>query len=85
MSDIGSEILFFGESLVEAYNMISNHILDNMSPQINILNMVIPILIYFSTCLLLKSLFYLKSEYCKPHKAVSHPTKCDLIYDVNYF
>ena len=66
--------------------MISNHILDNMPPQMNILNiMVIPILMHFCICILLKSLFHLKSEHCKLHKAVCHPTKTDLIYDVKLF
>ena len=67
------------------YAMISNHILDNMPPQINILNIVIPILMHSCTCLLLKSLFHLKSEHSKLHKAVCHPRKTDLIYDVELF
>ena len=66
--------------------MISNHILDNKPPQINILKMIIPILMHFCTYLLLKSLFHLKLEHCKLlHKAVCHSTKTNLIYDVKLF
>ena len=35
--------------------MISDHISDNILPQMNILNMVIPTLIHFHACLPLKS------------------------------
>ena len=29
--------------------------------------------------------FCLKLEHCKPHKAMCHPTKCDIINDVKQF
>ena len=47
---------------------------DDIPPQMNILNMVIPILIHFYACLLLKSLFRLKLEHCKRQKSACHPT-----------
>ena len=50
----------------------------NIPPQMKILNMVIPI----SNALLQ---FDLKLERCKPHKAARHPTKGDVIDDVNLF
>ena len=37
--------------------MISDHISDDIPTQLNILNMVIPILMHFSACLPSKSLF----------------------------
>ena len=53
--------------------MISERIPDDIPTQIKILNMIIPIL------------FPLKLERCKPQKATHHPTKCDVINDVNFF
>ena len=32
-----------------------------------------------------KSLFGLKSESCKQHKATCHPTNCDMVNDVKLF
>ena len=52
--------------------MISDHISDDIPPQMEILNVVIPILVQFR----------LKLECCKPLKAAHHPTKCDIINDV---
>ena len=46
-------------------------------PQINIFNMVIPILMHFCSLLKLKR--------GKPHKPACHPTKCDVINDVKLF
>ena len=53
--------------------MISERISDDIPPQINFLNMVIPILIR------------LKLESCKPQNAARHLTKCDVINDVKLF
>ena len=58
--------------------MISNHISDNIPPQMKILNMIIPILMPFLQ-------FALKLEGSEPHKAARHPTKCDVINDVKLF
>ena len=57
--------------------MFSECITNNIPPQMKNLNMVIPILMHFC----------LKLEHCKPHKAASHPTKCDIINESksNYF
>ena len=49
--------------------MISERISDDIPP--NILNMVIPILMHFCSL-----------ERCKPHNAVRHLMKCDVINDV---
>ena len=54
--------------------MISDNISDNIPPQMNILNIVNPIL-----------QFALKLERCKPHTVACHPTKCDVINDVKLF
>ena len=53
--------------------MISERISDDIRPQMKILNMVIPTLMLFC------------SECCKPHKAVRHPTKSNVINDVKLF
>ena len=42
-------------------------------PQMNILNVLFPVLMHFYTCLPLKTLFGLEFD--------SHPTKCDVIND----
>ena len=55
--------------------MISDRISDNIPPQINILNKVIPILMHLCACLVLKFLFRLKLECCKQHKGACHPKK----------
>ena len=55
--------------------MISDHIFDNIPPQMKILNMVIPILIHFC----------IKLERCKPQKAACHPTIWDVINDFKLF
>ena len=44
-------------SFIAMGDMISDHIPDYIPPQMNILNMVIPILMHFCVCLLLKSSF----------------------------
>ena len=64
--------------------MILDCISNDIPPQMNILNMVIPILVYLYACLQLKSFFRLKLECCKLHKAACHPTKCAVI-DVKLF
>ena len=59
--------------------MNSDCISDYISPQMNILNMVIPI---FNASLQ----FRLKLESCKPNKAARHPTICYIINnDVKLF
>ena len=58
---------------------------DDISLQINSLNIVIPILMHFWACSPLKPLFRLKAERCKPIKATCHPTKCDVINNVKLF
>ena len=58
--------------------MISKCISDNIPPQMKILNMVIPILMYFFK-------FRRKLEHCKSHNAVHHPMKCDIIHNVKLF
>ena len=55
--------------------MISYSISNNIPPQIKILNIV---MIHSNAFLH----FRLKMEFYKPHKAVHHPTKCDVINDV---
>ena len=50
--------------------------------QMNTLNMVIPSLMHFCAYLPLKSLFRLKLECCRPHKAGSHQIKCDIIIHI---
>ena len=62
--------------------MISDCISDNMPPQMNILNMVIPILMHFCACLPLKSSLHIKLECCKLHKTACHQRKCDEINGV---
>ena len=57
--------------------MISERISDDISPQMKILNMVIPILMHFCDWQ-----FELKLERCQLHKAARHPSKCDVINDV---
>ena len=44
--DIWSEILFNVDAGAEPLNVISEHIYDNIPPQMKILNMVITILMY---------------------------------------
>ena len=48
-SVIWLEILFYGAASAEPQNLISDHITDDIPPQMNILNMVIPILMHFLT------------------------------------
>ena len=62
--------------------MISDRISNDILPQMKILNIFIPILMHFFACLLLKSLFRLKLEHCKPLKVAFHPTKCVIINDL---
>ena len=45
--DIRSEISFYSDALVEPLNMISDRTYDNIPLQMKILNVVIPILMYF--------------------------------------
>ena len=61
--------------------MISEHISDDIPPPMNILNMVIPILMRFS------SLFsnWSFASRRKPHKGICHQVKCDMINDVKLF
>ena len=59
--------------------MISDHISDDIPPQMKILNMVIPI---HSNTL---PQFPLKLKRCKPHKAPRLQKKCDVISDVKLF
>ena len=54
--------------------MISERISDDIPPQMKILNMIIPIFMHFCSF-----------ERCKSHKAVRHPTKCDVIIEVKLF
>ena len=65
--------------------MISNCISNDTPPQMYIMNMLIPIRMHFCACLLIKSLFHLKLEHGKPHKAACHPMKCGMINDVKLF
>ena len=61
--------------------MISERISEDISPQMKILNMVIPILMSFYS---LVSNWSVASR-IKLHKVVCHPTKCDIINDVKLF
>ena len=66
--------------------MVSDPISNHISPQMDILNMVIPILMHLGLSFLpLKSLFCLKMEHCKPHTATCHPRKGDIIHDAKLF
>ena len=58
--------------------MISEHISDDIPPQMKILNMVIPILMHFCS---------LSSNWCIESriKVAHHPTKCDILNDVKLF
>ena len=53
--------------------MISEHISDDIPPQIKIWNMVIPLQFHFEL------------ERCKPHRAACHPTKYDVIDNAKQF
>ena len=53
--------------------MISEHISNDIPPQIKILTTVIPILMHFYSFL------------SKPYKVTCHPTECDIINDVKLF
>ena len=55
---------------------MSDHISNDISTQMKILNMIIPILTQLCACLLFKPVFHLKPE------SKLHKTKCDLINDV---
>ena len=57
--------------------MISERISDDISPQMKILNMVIPILMHFCSFVL--------NERCKPRNTARHPTTYDVINDVKLF
>ena len=57
--------------------MISERISDNISPQMKILNMVIPI-----QC---TSVVSSRIGALEAHKAAHHPTRCDVINDVKLF
>ena len=61
--------------------MISEHISDDIPPQMKVLNMVIPILMRFYS---LVSNWNVTSR-IKPYKGVRHSTKCDVINDVKLF
>ena len=43
-----------------------------------ILNMVIPVLMYFTV-------FFTELESCKPHKAARHPTIYDVVNEIKLF
>ena len=58
--------------------MISERISDDIPPQMKILNMFIPILMYFCS-------FVSALQRCKSHKAARHPMICDVINDVKLF
>ena len=49
LSVIWSENSFDGDASAEPLNVICDHITDDIPPQMNILNMVIPILMHFFT------------------------------------
>ena len=57
--------------------MISESISDDITPQMKILNMVIPIHALLQ--------FRLELERWKLHKAACHQMRCDVIYDVKLF
>ena len=61
--------------------MISELIFDDIPPQMKILNVVIPILMRFCKFVSNESV----ASRIKPHKGVHHPTKCDVINDVELF
>ena len=61
--------------------MISEHISNDIPPQMKILNMVSPILMRFYSHVSNWGI-----ESCKkPRKGVPHPTKCDVINDIKIF
>ena len=66
---------------MKSSNSISEHISDNITPQMKILNMVIPILMCFYSLVSNWSV----GSHIKPHKGVCHPTKCDIINDIKLF
>ena len=57
--------------------MISEHISDAIPPQNDNFEYGYP---HFNVFLQ----FHLELDCCKRHKATGHPTKCDIIYDVNF-
>ena len=67
------------------FKVISDSISSDTSPQVNILNAVIPILMHFCANLPLKSLFFLKLDHCKLHKSTCHPTNYDVMNEVKLF
>ena len=62
--------------------MISDHISDNIPPQINIFNMFIVIFMHICPCLPLN--LYLVSKW-NVAKAACYSTKSDVINNVKYF
>ena len=76
-SKFSFRIKFYGDARAELKNMISDHISKFIPPQNENFEYGYP----HSNALLQ---FHLKLGSCKPHKAVHHPTKCDVINDVNY-
>ena len=58
--------------------MISERISDNISPQMEILNIVIPILMHFCS-------FVSNLEGYKAHKAAVYPMKCEVFNDIKLF
>ena len=62
--------------------MISDCISNDIPTQMNILNMVIHILMYFCACLPLKSLIRLKIGVLQ---SACHPMKCDVFNDIKLF
>ena len=66
---------------MKSSNSISERISDNITPQMKILNMVIPIRMCFYSLVSNWSV----GSHIKPHKGVCHPTKCDVINDIKLF
>ena len=62
--------------------MISEHISDDVLPQIKILNMIIPILMHICCSFILN---WSIASRIKPHKGVHHQIKGDMINDVKLF
>ena len=64
--------------------MISNCISDDITPYMNISNMVITLLMHLTVFVYHKK-NCLKLEPCNTHKAACNQTKCDVIKDVKLF
>ena len=81
-SVIWSEISFYGDASAEPLNVISDGITDDIPPQMNSLNIVIPILMHFLTFIRQRHSILHQTSFVSNVKQLGQQITSDVTYDV---